>query len=356
MKKPWIILLVLALFTPTFAQAANTPPAVKAKAMILYHAPSGRVLAEKNADDTMLIASTTKLMTALVAAEGGNLDREVEILPSWTAVEGSSMYLKAGETYTLRELLQGLLLVSGNDAALAIAETVAGSVQGFTEQMNRKAGELGLSCTHFSNPHGLDAEDHYSTARDLAVLMGQVMELPALREILGMRSAQIHDLYYENHNKLLDRCKGVNGGKTGYTKAAGRCLVSSCRRDELELICVTLSDPDDWADHEALYDWGFSRYRAISTEDLGSLPSVPLVGGEGKARVDWGESPDLCVDRDSQIRRGIYLPRFVFAPVTPGGRAGEMRLWENGTELVSLPLVWSGTGKDETIYIGAVLV
>ena len=254
--------------------------------MIVYHAASGRVLTEKNADEPMLIASTTKLMTALVTAKHGDLDDEAEIKSEWTRVEGSSMYLRIGERYTRRELLQGLLLASGNDAALALEETVSGSVEAFVDEMNRTAEELGLSHTHFTNPHGLNDEGHYSSARDLAVLTGRVMERMELREILVMRSACIHGTLYLNHNKLLGECDGVVGGKTGYTKAAGRCLVSCCVRDGLELICVTLSDKDDWADHAALYDWAYSRYRAVDPAELGELPAVPMIGEKSAAGVE----------------------------------------------------------------------
>ena len=354
MKRRLVFVLIFSFLIHGQALAADAAPAVSAKAMILYHAPSGRVLAEKNADDILHIASTTKLMTALAAVRRGDLEAEVEIRPEWAGTEGSSMYLTPGETYTLRELLEGMLLTSGNDAALAVAETVSGSQSSFVEEMNRIAGELRLSCTHYANPHGLDEEGHYSTARDLAILMGHVMEEPVLRDILGMTSVRIHDKVYANHNKLLKLCPGVNGGKTGYTRSAGRCLVSSCQRDGLELICVPLSDPEDWRDHEALYDWGFSRYRSFTGADV-TLPAVPLITG-GEEKTDWEKPFMLCVDRNSTLTREVRLPRFLFTAADPGERAGEILIRENGALLSALPLIWSGIGERETAFLGAIPV
>ncbi len=351
MKNALLLLLVSLLLSPCRAEASDAAPDTSAASMILYHAPSGRVLASKDPDKSMRMASTTKLMTALVALEAGDLASEIEILPEWTAVEGSSMNLKAGERYSLQELLTGLLLASGNDAALAIAESVSGSEAAFVARMNARAAELGMSHTHFANPHGLDGEDHYSTARDLAVLMGCVLEQDTLRSILGMRIASVRENVYVNHNRLLGRCEGMTGGKTGYTKAAGRCLVSSCCRDGLELICVTLSDPDDWQDHQAMYDWGFARFRSFSVSEIDLSPGVPLIGGEAGGIAPAGEAA-YCVDRNSKIRWEINLPPFAFAPGAPGERAGELYIREDDALLGRLPLVWTGERISDTSYVG----
>ena len=168
------------------------------------------------------------------------------------------MYLKAGETYTLRELLYGMLLASGNDAATAVACTVAGSEDAFAALMNEKAAELGLTGTSFENPHGLDSPDHHSTARDLAVLAAYAMENEEFAAIVSTRSKTIHDQTYVNHNKLLWQCEGTIGVKTGYTRHAGRILVSAAERGGRMLIAVTISDPDDWRDHVSLLDYGFA--------------------------------------------------------------------------------------------------
>ena len=188
------------------------------------------------------------------------------------------MYLKAGERYTVRELLTGLLLASGNDAALALADAVGGSEAGFVRLMNRKAEQLEMTQTHFANPHGLDAETHYSTARDLAKLMCACMENADFRAITSTVSAQIRQMTYLNHNKLLTRYPGCIGGKTGYTRAAGRCLVTCCEKNDLRLVCVTLSDPDDWRDQSTLYDWAYAGFRWLKLSDVCRF-EVPVLSG-----------------------------------------------------------------------------
>lgn len=336
------ILLIFLLLPRLFLQAAaiDVPPGVSAEAMILVHAKSGRVLLEKNADDRHLIASTTKLMTALAAVKEGDLDEVIEIRPEWTRVEGSSMYLKTGETYLLRELLTGLLLASGNDAALAIAESLDGSVNAFAGRMNAIASGFGMDHTHFSNPHGLDAEDHFSTARDLAILMGHVMEEPVLREILAMGSCRIHGREYRNHNKLLASCPGTLGGKTGYTMAAGRCLVSCCERAGMELICVTLSDKDDWADHSSLYDWAFGCFRAYFPSEA-DFPHVPLISGDlSSAAVTVRQPGELCAGVHESAKTTFFLPDFTFAPVRHGEQAGIMTIRIGSSLEYSFPLYW----------------
>ncbi|MBR6840596.1 MAG: D-alanyl-D-alanine carboxypeptidase, partial [Oscillospiraceae bacterium] len=253
------MILSLLLLTQTVPAYAAPAPAVQAEAVVVMSGDGG-VLYAKNADTRRLIASTTKLMTALVCLENTSIDDVCTAQERHCRVEGSSMYLKAGERYTVRELLLGLLLSSGNDAALALAEYTAGSEGAFVQMMNRKAQELGLRDTHFENPHGLDAKSHYSTASDLARLMLACMENGAFRSLAVQRSAEVQGLTLLNHNKLLTLCPGCVGGKTGYTRAAGRCLVSCCERDGMRLVCVTLSDPDDWNDHRTLYDWAYANF------------------------------------------------------------------------------------------------
>ena len=236
---------------PAVAEAVE----VSATACVLMDADSGRVLYEKNGRQRMLIASTTKLMTALVALEQGTLTDVVTVTASHMA-EGSSMYLRAGEKLTLETLLYGLLLCSGNDAALAVTECMGG-VAPFVARMNEKAAELGMENTHFANPNGLDDEEHYSTARDMAQLARAAVNEPTLLRMASTQQASIGGRTLTNHNKLLSRLDGCVGLKTGYTKAAGRTLVSCAEKDGRRLVAVTLRDGDDWNDHEALYRWGF---------------------------------------------------------------------------------------------------
>ena len=246
----WVLCLIFCI-TPAVAEALE----VSATAAVLMDADMGQVLYEKNGDRQMLIASTTKIMTALVVLEHAAPDDVITVTPNHMA-EGSSMYLRAGETVRVEELLYGLLLCSGNDAALALTEC-AGGLTPFVALMNEKAAALGMAHTSFANPNGLDADGHYSTARDMAVLAAAAVENPTFRRICSSRSVTIGQRTMENHNRLLRQVEGCIGLKTGYTRAAGRTLVSCAERDGCRLVAVTLQDGDDWADHAALYDYGF---------------------------------------------------------------------------------------------------
>lgn len=247
-----IALAALFSLFPCQTHAVST----SASSAILMDVDSGRVLYEQNADAKMLIASTTKILTALVAIREGDLNDVVTVSREAAYTEGSSMYLKVGEKLTLETLLYGLLLCSGNDAALALTEC-AGGLTPFVALMNEKAAALGMAHTSFANPNGLDADGHYSTARDMAVLAAAAVENPTFRRICSSRSVTIGQRTMENHNRLLRQVEGCVGLKTGYTQAAGRTLVSCTERDGCRLVAVTLQDGNDWADHAALYDYGF---------------------------------------------------------------------------------------------------
>ena len=284
----WILLFALSvwLMAPAYAVSAH------ASAAILVDVESRRVLYEQNIHEPRHIASITKLMTALVATEQiEDLDREITVPSECVGIEGSSIYLQPNERISLRGLLYGLLLQSGNDAAAAIAIHVAGSVDAFADLMNQKARELGMENSSFTNPSGLSDEGHYSTAYDMALLACACLENAAVAEICATKSITVGTRTYVNHNKLLYRCEGCVGMKTGYTELAGRTLVSACARNGQTLVCVTLNDKDDWNDHEALYDFGFEVYpnRALcdSGEEVGSIPvsgslipSVPIITAE----------------------------------------------------------------------------
>lgn len=248
-----ILLLSLIPLSPA-AQALET----SATCAILLDAATGKALYEKNPDKQMLIASTTKIMTALIAIRDGKLTDTVTVSRNAAGTEGSSMYLKAGETLSLEALLYGLMLPSGNDAAVAIAEHIAGSVPAFAERMNATAQALGMTNSSFANPHGLNHEKHYSTARDMAKLANAAMDNETLRRITSTRTVTVAGRTLKNHNKLLWSLEGCVGLKTGYTKAAGRTLVTCCERGGRRLIAVTLKDGNDWVDHQKMYEYGFS--------------------------------------------------------------------------------------------------
>ena len=259
MRKLTGFVLSLALIF-SFKIPAHAELAVSANSAILVHADTGQVLFEKNPDAHMLIASTTKIMTAIVVLEHCELDDVVKVDERSAGVEGSSMYIKAGEEYTVEDLLYGLMLVSGNDAASALALHVADDMEDFAELMNEKAAQLGMTESSFKNAHGLDEEGHYSTARDMAKLAVYCMGNEDFARIAGTVSHTVGEQTLVNHNRLLREYEGCIGLKTGYTMAAGRTLVTCAERDGARYVCVTLNDPDDWDDHRALYDWAFANY------------------------------------------------------------------------------------------------
>lgn len=230
---------------------------ISATAAVLMDGGTGQILYEKNPDKRMLVASTTKILTALVVLESCEMQQEVTVLPRHMA-EGSSMYLKVGERVTVESLLYGLMLCSGNDAALALAEACGGAAQ-CVERMNELARRIGMDGSHFENPNGLDAEGHYSTARDMAKLAAYAAGQPAFMRICSTVTAQTAGRSMKNHNRLLRKLEGCVGMKTGFTKAAGRTLVSCVERDGRTLVAVTLQDGNDWVDHAALYEYGFGR-------------------------------------------------------------------------------------------------
>lgn len=256
---------ILAAIVLTAALSLHAVPAqapsVSAKSAILYDAPSGRVLWQKNASERSLIASTTKIMTAFLVVQLCPMEGIVTVPNSAVGAEGSSVYLKAGEKLSVRELLYGLMLASGNDAALALAHYTCGSVGGFVRLMNWEAAHLGLHDTRFANPNGLDDENNYSTAFDLARLTAAALQNERFAEIVATRQAEISGgRFLTNHNKLLWQYDGCIGVKTGFTKAAGRILVSAAERNGRTLIAVTIGDGNDWADHAALLDYGFEEH------------------------------------------------------------------------------------------------
>ncbi len=298
--------------------------AMSAQKAIVLDAATGRVLYEKNADSISLIASTTKIMTALIVCEQCNVLDRVRIPAEAVGIEGSSMYLQEGEILTVQELLYGLMLRSGNDAATALAIYCGGTVEGFAQLMNDKARFLGLKDTHFVNPHGLDAAEHYSTARDLAMLAAYAMENPIFAKTVSTKSVTVGQRSITNHNKLLWRVEGADGVKTGYTKAAGRILVSSAVRQGRRLIAVTIDDGDDWNDHAQFYENGFSRYSVqqiiTAGQDMGKLN---VFGGRQEwVRVVAAENFSYALAQGEEPKFRFSCKGFVYAPVVAGADAG----------------------------------
>ena len=325
-----VILLCTACFAlPAFAESAPAP-AVSAGCCVLMDADTGELLWARHPDEPGLMASTTKIMTAWLACEAGEPERVVRIPAEAVGVEGSSLYLKEGEALTRQELIYGALLQSGNDAALALAIDGAGSEAAFVARMNDCARSLGLQNTHYANPHGLDSEGNYSSARDLALLTAKALENEAFARTAATKSVTVAGgRVLTNHNKLLWRCPGCIGVKTGYTKAAGRLLVSAACREGRTLICVTVNDPQDWRDHMALLDWGFAQYRVEALARTGA----PLMLAPG------GQTLIARCDLDLALRPGEQ-PRLVYVPGLRFDDPGLVRVLLNGKEIADIPVGW----------------
>lgn len=336
-------LLACLLMAGGFAYAGQAEPELSARSSILIEANTGRVLYESEADEPRLIASTTKIMTALVVIENCDLDETVEILPEYTAVEGSSIYLAAGEKLTVKELLYGMLLKSGNDAATSLACHAAGSVDVFADMMNRKAGELGLKNCHFENPHGLDDENHKCSARDLAAITAAAMKHEVFCEIVATKSITIGQRYMKNSNKMLQYYDAAIGVKTGFTKSAGRTLVSAAEKDGMRLIAVTLNDPNDWADHTELFDYGFSAYSTKTLCAKGEyVTALPVIGGESdKADIVVSGDCAATLAEGEELTSEVFLPAFVYAEVKKGARAGFIAYYVGGEKAAEAELVFA---------------
>jgi D-alanyl-D-alanine carboxypeptidase len=317
--------------------------AVSARKAILMDAQTGRVIYEKNADSKSLIASTTKIMTALIVCEQCNVLDRVRIPKEAEGIEGSSMYLVEGEVLTVQDLLYGLMLHSGNDAAVALALYCGGTLEGFSELMNDKARLLGLENSHFENPHGLDSPGHYSTARDLAVLSCYAMKNPVFVKTVSAKQVTIGSRILRNHNKLLWLLDGADGIKTGYTKAAGRILVSSAVRQGRRLVAVTIDAPDDWHDHKSLIGRGFADYkirRIIQSDSY--IGSVDVIGGD-RSEVSVVTSEDFFYSIAENETASVVIagPQFAYAPISSGQSAGFAYILLDGAVIGKVPIEYS---------------
>ena len=351
MKKFLCLALIplLLLSIPANAAESTHSLTLSAECATLYDAENRLPLYEKNATSRHAMASTTKIMTALVALEALPLNTSITVPAEATGVEGSSVYLKAGEVYTLEALLYALLLQSANDAAEVIAYAVAGSVPAFAERMNERALSLGLTNTHFDNPHGLDSDRHYTTASDLALIACTALEHPDFYKIVSSRRYAFCGVNGENprmlinHNKLLYLYDGAVGVKTGFTKKCGRCLVSAAERDGLLLVAVTLDAPSDWSDHARLLDYGFSKIERRIIAKAGTLTfSMPLLNAKGTVTVTNSEDITLIMDRDEKTPDPALdiLPHPVL-PIKKGASAGSITYTGKDGTTGTSPLVYT---------------
>ena len=322
------ILSFFIVYIVIFSNNIYNAKAYSAVSYCLYDPVLNKVIAASNMDKKLSMASTTKIMTALIACEICDLSEEIEITDKMIAVEGSSIGLQVGDKISYECLLYGLMLESGNDAALCIAIGISGSQKSFAALMNQKAEEIGLENTSFVTPNGLDDEQHYSTSYDMAVLGGFAMNNDLFAEIVGTkRYSAIYNngetlRTYYNHNRLLSSLEGVEGIKTGFTKKSGRCLVTSCSRNGVRLIAVTLNDGNDWEDHKKLYDYGLSQYEEVILPK--ATKYINVSGGKtNEIKVESVDKKIYFYDGlYSHIKLRIHMPKFIYAPIKKGENVG----------------------------------
>lgn len=337
MLKFGVFILMLSLVFNIFVVTAFAADDINisAKSAVVICGETGEVLYSKSANQKLPMASTTKIMTALILAEQPDLSKTITVTEQMVAVEGSSMGLLKGDTVSFRDLLYGMLLASGNDAANATAYALGGGIKGFAHMMNKRAKEIGMNNTSFVTPSGLDDENHYTTAFDLALLTTVALKNSAFRTACSSKQAV---LYYgnppykrslTNHNKLLGNYDGIIGVKTGFTKKSGRCLVTAAERDGKSVIAVTLNAPDDWNDHKKLLDLGLSSTVIVkySNGDLSDV--LPVVGTDADLIRIKCDLAEFCVSEKNQtkIKRKVFLPKFVYAPISAGETVGKIEYY-----------------------------
>mgnify|MGYP002082416078 CR=1 FL=1 len=343
------LLIILLLVYSTLIASAETIPEVSAQCAILINADNFKTLYAKNENERRPMASTTKIMTALITLEKAAVNNKiVNITDEMVRVEGSSMGLKPGDKVTLKSLAEGMLSVSGNDAANSAAISIAGSIPKFAELMNKRAVELNLTNTHFVTPSGLDDKEHYTTARDLALLAAAAMKNPDFENITSKKSITVDYINpnttrrFTNHNKLLSLYDGCIGVKTGFTKKSGRCLVSAAERNGIRLIAVTLNAPNDWDDHKKLLDYGFGKVTNVKIDDSAYSIQIPVVGGvTDSVSLKGSAGNDVTVDSDeaNNIKRTVELPKFVYAPLENGQVVGKIRYTLNSNTIATTDIV-----------------
>ena len=327
-----------------------------AQAWILIDDKTGFVISEKKSRERMYIASLTKMMTCLLALEHGSDSDSVYITQSDYVSRDSRV--KPDQGYLLRDLINEMMLVSDNDAAYAIARHIGGDTTAFYNKMNEKAAYLGMTATHYDNPNGLPNDSNYSSAYDQLRLVRYSMEDSVFAQVVGSREARVplldgRHMDCINTNRLLFTYDGCIGVKTGFTDEAGRCLVSAASQNGVTLICVTLNDRDDWNDHIALYDYGFSNISAYSPKKINL--KIPCVGGVSdivNAVCGNAEPILLGADESKRVKRKIVTESFLYAPVKKGGTVGSVEYYLDGRLLKSYKLTAENDIETEKVKTG----
>ncbi|MBE6788765.1 MAG: D-alanyl-D-alanine carboxypeptidase [Ruminococcaceae bacterium] len=347
MKKCVACLLALSIFVFALPFSAAAEPSVSALAAVLIDADTGAVLYAKNENTRLAMASTTKIMTALLALESEKRNEQFVVDSNAIRVEGSSMGLIEGDVVSLDALAVGMLMLSGNDAANAAAIKISGSIESFAKKMNERAALIGMKNTSFVTPSGLDNENHYSTAYDMALLGAEAIKNARFLQIcskpkytVSFGKEKSRRTFY-NHNRLVKEVEGCIGIKTGFTKKAGRCLVSAVRREGRTLVCVTLKAPSDWQDHKNLYSYGFSLYTK-SDADIGKIAPLKIVNSEKtEIAVAPFETPSLYLRRGEKLETQVFMRPFEYAPVYSGQIVGRLVFEIDGKAIFETELVAS---------------
>lgn len=308
---------------------------LSASSAVVMKAETLNVLYEKDAHKKLSMASTTKIMTALLAVESGQLEQQVTVTKKMTAVEGTSMGLREGDVLTLGNIVKGMMLLSGNDAANAVAEFLGGTAENFATLMNEKAANIGMSDTNFVTASGLDDEEHYTTAYDMAILASYAMSNPEFRSLVSDYYGNVEYIVpeagytYKNHNRFLTMYDGACGIKTGFTKKSGRCLVTAVEKGGTTVVAVTLNAPDDWNDHIFLYDETLPKLTDLTVPD--NITAVIRVTGGEKSSVTAkiASVSKITASDDENFAYEILTDRFLYAPVCTGEKVGEVRFYLN---------------------------
>ena len=344
-----VALLTFILLLPQIVLGAEKAPELTANSAIVIEASTGKILYAKNADDRRYPASTTKMMTLIVALEQGNFNDLVSASANAANTEGSTLWLTVGERMKLYDMLSGMMLVSGNDATVAIAEHIAGSVAKFARIMTAKAHAIGAVNTNFTNSSGLPDVNHYSTAADLARIAAYGYKNPMFTKIISTQHITLpwpgkdHDRDLYNENRLLWLYQGANGVKTGYTEAAGRCLVSGANRNGVQIVAVVLDSERMWDDSIKLLDYGFSQIKPVKMLSKGDiLKTVMVTDGTGDfvPLVTAGDAyiPVTEDDKD-KFSTAVIAPNRIDAPVIEGKKLGAVKIYYKNTEVASVDLI-----------------
>ena len=331
-KKIILYLLILSTFLLSMMALlayADTGVTAGARSSALYSPDTKSFLYQNNANERLPMASTTKIVTALIAIETLDLDEVIQIPKEAVGIEGSSLYLKENDELTVKDLIYGVLLQSANDAAAALALHISGSISDFAELMTQRVTEIGAYDTNFKNPHGLDDKEHYTTAHDLSLIAAEAMNNETFKQISGTYKYSFNTgentRCVVNHNKLLKSYDGCIGVKTGFTKKSGRCLVSAAERDGITLIAVTLDDPDDWKDHKILLNHGFDSLEAINLNTLVTIPeSLPSISADFSRLTVKLKNDTIVKHKNETIECYLDIPSYIAKDTSEGEKVGTL--------------------------------